>query len=100
MKSVSITWDDKTPSEERMAAGIDDDPFCFDTGVTSHISPVKGDFVDLKPMAPRNIWGVNGIVIPTIGTGLVKLQCGKGRNLVLRDTLYAPQAVLQLISVG
>ena len=83
-----------------MAAGIDDDPFCFDTGATSHISPVQGDFVDLKPITPRNIQGVNGIAIPTIGTGLVKLRCGKKRNLVLRDTLYAPQAVLQLISVG
>ena len=83
-----------------MAAGIDDNPFCFDTGATSHISPVKGDFVDLKPIAPRNIWGVNGIASPAIGTGLVKLRCGKGRNLVLRDALYAPQAALRLISVG
>ena len=50
-EKVSITWDNKTLSE-KMAAGIDDKPFCFDTGATSHISPVKGDFVKLKPIAP------------------------------------------------
>ena len=83
-----------------MAAGIDDEPFFFDTGATSHISPVKGDFVELKPIAPRNIRGVNGIASPAIGTGLIKLRCSKGRNLTLRDTLYAPQAALHLISVG
>ena len=73
-----------------MAAGIDDDPFCFDTGATSHISPVKGDFVNLKPIAPRNIWEVNGIAIPTIGTGPSNSSVARG------ETLYSEMLYMHL----
>jgi len=79
---------------------MEDTPFCFDTGMTSHISPIKVDFMELKPITPRNIWGVNGMVIPAIGTCLINVRYGKGRRIILRDILYAPHATLHLISVG
>jgi hypothetical protein len=77
-----------------------DMPFCFDTGATSHISPIHTDFVELKPISPKEIRGVNGYSIPAIGIGKIKLRCRKGRKFTLQDALFAPQAALQLISVG
>src|SRR6266481_5215546 len=59
MTGVSVTWNDMTlhrmhptvntdvlppPGGEQMAALTDEEPFCFDTGVMSHISPVRADF--------------------------------------------------------
>ena len=70
-------------------AFMEDNSFCFNTGAMSHISPIKVDFMDLKPIAPRSIQGVNGISIPAIGIGLVKVRYGKGRRITLRDVLYA-----------
>jgi hypothetical protein len=48
------------------------------------------------------VWGLKGMsssCISVIGRGTVKLRCGKGRNLMLKDVLYVPQAALCLISV-
>ena len=83
-----------------MEAFTDEEPFCFNTGATSHISPIRANFAELNPIAPRSIKGVNGVAIPTIGTGLVKVRCRKGRNIMLKDALFAPQAALHLISIG
>ena len=69
-------------------------------GATSHISLNKADFADLKPIALRNIRGVDRSSIHAIGTGSVRVKCKEGRRFMLKDNLYTPQATLQLISVG
>jgi len=81
-------------------AFVEDYSFCFDNGATSHILPVKADFVDLNSIAPRSIQGVNRITILAIGIGLVKVRCRKGRRNTLGDVLYVPHATLRLISIG
>ena len=86
--------------DENVAVAHDDMAFHFDTGATSHISPCHTDFINFTPITPRSIRGVNGSAIPALGIGQIKLQCGKGRNLTLKKSLFAPQATMRLISVG
>ena len=114
-EKVSIAWNNATSCKLQPITDADthlqvegehatistmEGPFCFDTRAMSHISPNKADFTDLKPITPKNICGVDGASIPAIAIGLVKIRCGKGRKFTLKDTLYAPQAALHLISVG
>jgi hypothetical protein len=79
-EKVSIAWDDRTKrkveydsitapltDQERVALAKTDMAFCFDTGATSHISPNRGDFTKLRSIPPKEIHGVNGLSIPTIG---------------------------------
>ena len=114
-EKVSVTWDDITlhrthlkngesmpPSAggDQTVAFMEDNSFCFNTGAMSHILLIKVDYMDMKPIAPRSMQGVNGISILAIGIGLVKVRCGKGRKITLRDVLYVLYATLHLISVG
>ena len=85
---------------ENAAVAHNDTAFHFDTGATSHISPCHTDFVDFTPITPRRIHGVNRSTIPALGIGKIKLWCRKGRNLMLKNSLFAPQATMHLISVG
>ena len=43
---------------------------------------------------------MNGDSIPAIGTGTIRLRCGKGRRLTLKNTLFVPNTALRLISVS
>jgi len=88
-----------TPNEEALVA-YNDTAFHFDTGATSHISPFRTDFVSFSPIAPKSICGVNGSAIPALGIGKIRLWCGKGRNLTLKNSLFALQETMRLISVG
>src|SRR5467141_857877 len=75
-------------------------PFCIDSGCTSHCSPICSDFIDLTPIPHHAIRGMNGNSIPAIGVGTIRLRCGKGRKLTLKNALFMPDAALWLISVG
>jgi len=100
----SIAWNLNTMCqfviEEIASVSTINTPFFFDTGATSHILPFVSDIIELTHMEPKEICGVNGASIPALGTGIIKIQCGKGRDFVLNHALYAPQAALHLISVG
>ena len=43
---------------------------------------------------------MNGDSIPAVGMGTIRLRCGKGRKLTLKNALFIPDAALRLISVG
>ena len=43
---------------------------------------------------------MNGDSIPAVGMGTIRLRCGKGRKLTLKNVLFVPDAALQLISVS
>src|SRR6266481_259689 len=73
---------------ERINTAVIDTPHFLDSGAMSHCSPHHADFVELAPIAPHRIKGVNGSCIVAIGIGWVKLCCGKGHQLELQDVLY------------
>jgi len=103
-EKVSIAWNQTTTHsliiEETAAASSINSPICFDTGATSHISLFKLDFVNISPIDPKQIHGVNGASILAIGIGVIKVRCGKGSKFMLNYALYTPQVALCLISVG
>ena len=68
--------------EEMAAVTSISTPFCFDTSAMSHILPFKSDFARLNSIEPKGINGVNGASIPTIGLGVIKVRCGKGRRFM------------------
>ncbi|KAF8585018.1 hypothetical protein K439DRAFT_1344360 [Ramaria rubella] len=59
-ENVSTVW-------IKLQVDGDATPFFLDTGATSHCSPIKSDFIDLEPIEPRSVRGVNGVSIPAIG---------------------------------
>jgi len=87
-------------ASERANAAVDDTPHYLDSGAMSHCSPHRADFLELMLIAPCRIKGVDGSYIAAVRIGRVKIWCGKGRQLELRDILYVPQVALCLISVG
>src|SRR5882672_10558620 len=113
-ESWSGVWDEKTVTmgctdksqiskpggEEVCTAAYTQPPYCIDSGCTSHCSPVRSYFIDLTPIPHRAVHGMNGSSIPAIGVGTIRLKCGKGRKLTLKNVLFVPDAALQLISVG
>jgi hypothetical protein len=90
----SIEWNQDTTrnappnaAEEQASIVIPKDPFYIDSGTTSHCSPHKLDFTELKSILPRTIGGSNRMSIATVGRGKICLRCRKGRRLTLKDTL-------------
>ena len=84
----------KTGEEQACAATSTPCPYCIDSGCTSHCSPVCSDFTHLEPIPHRPIRGMNGDLIPAVGMGTIKLRCGKGRKLTLKNALFVPDAAL------
>lgn len=106
MKDVvlaSITVAPFSPEERTAFANTskdERDPYHMDSGATSHCSPHCSNFIELTPIKPQAIRGVNGLSIAAIGVGKIKLSMGKGWRLTLKEVLFAPRAALRLISVG
>lgn len=84
----------------RSPISIDDHPFYVNTGATVHISPVKSDFLTLRPIPSHAIKGVGGSSITAIGMGDIKICIAHRAYITLRDALYIPNATVRLISVG
>jgi hypothetical protein len=113
-EKCSIEWNNKTtheasvtladispiPTTESVNITTPNDPFYVDSGATSHCSPYQSDFMELRPIPPHEINGINGTSIVGIGRGKIIIKIGNGRKLTLVDVLYVPQASLRLISVG
>jgi len=83
----SIAWNQSTTCgliiEETAVMSSIDTPFCFNTGVTSHISLFKSDFVNISPIEPKQIHSMNGTSILAIGISVIRVSCGKGRRFTL-----------------
>ena len=90
----SVNWN------QVIASAVDSLPYYLDSGATSHCSPNRDDFSDIRSIPPREIRGINGSTISAVAVGTIKLRCGKGRRLHLHDALYIPDARLRLISIG
>jgi hypothetical protein len=113
-EKCSIEWNNETtreapvtladispiPTTEFVNIATPNDPFYVDLGATSHCSPHCSDFVELRPIPPCKINGINGTSIAGIGRGKIIVKIGKGRKLTLVDVLHVPQASLHLISFG
>ncbi|KAI1791484.1 hypothetical protein LXA43DRAFT_1082565 [Ganoderma leucocontextum] len=74
-------------------------PWYLDSGALTHLSPVKTDFVSLRPIAPHAIHGVNGSTIHATAVGTVWCSLSNGRSLELVDALYVSAAAICLISI-
>jgi GAG-pre-integrase domain len=86
-------------ASKKVPLSVIDYPFFLDTGATTHLSPERADFLDLRPIPPRSITGVGGTQICAIGVGTIRLSVGRGTRLVLEDVLYVPSATVCLVSV-
>ncbi len=74
-----------------------------DSGTTSHISNRRETFSDFKPLEATSIAGIGSASVRALGRGTVLLDCkvnGKTITHQLKDTLYAPNAVNNLISIS
>src|SRR5882672_3466117 len=78
----------KPGGEEACTAAYTQLPYCIDSGCTSHCSPIRSDFIDLMPIPHHAVCGMNGSSIPAIGVGTIRLKCGKGRKLTLKNALF------------
>lgn len=92
--SACLDWDSALT-----ASSPSPKPFLFDSGATTHISPLRSDFVSIMPIPPCGIRGVNGSVVYAAGTGRIKLSVGRGKSITLENALYVPSATVRLISV-
>jgi hypothetical protein len=101
-RNVSVTTSVMPLTMEEYVAALEDHDtlFYMESGVTSHCSPVHTDFVELAPIKAHDIKGMSSTCISAISRGTINLKCLKGKNLILRDILYIPQAMLHLISIG
>ncbi|KAL7277877.1 hypothetical protein ACG7TL_008824 [Trametes sanguinea] len=88
---VSLDWGDTA----LLACSAGTEPFKAST----HLSPTHKDFTMLASIAPRGIRSVNGSLIYTTGIGTIHLNVGSGKQLILENVLYVPQATVHLISV-
>ncbi|CDO77251.1 hypothetical protein BN946_scf184753.g1 [Trametes cinnabarina] len=94
----SLDWDsDAAFSVSTPAASSE--PFLFDSGASTHVSPLRSDFTTLTPISPHGIRGVNGSIIYAVGIGQIHLTVGRGKRLTLEHALYVPNATVRLISV-
>ncbi|TFY50468.1 hypothetical protein EVJ58_g11038 [Rhodofomes roseus] len=88
------------PAASRRVSTVGSEPFVFDSGASTHLSPNRRDFHELRPIAPRGIRGIDGSVIHACGVGKVRLRIGRGACIVLDDVLYVPRATVRLISIS
>lgn len=74
-----------------------------DSGTTSHISNRRETFIDFKPLETTSIAGIGNTSVQALGRGTVLLDCEVDGKLImhrLKDTLYTPNAVNNLISIS
>lgn len=74
--------------------------WALDTGWTQHLSQ---DFINIRAYSGGAIQGISGSTIQPQGVGTVKLGCTilERRVIMLSsDTLFCPDAVINLISVS
>lgn len=94
-----ISADDEAALISRLA----NTPIIIDSGTTSHIHPTLSDFSDLDSRDSSQISGING-KLASKGRGTFSLQVrrpdGRKSRLRLRETLFAPDAQVTLISVS
>lgn len=65
-----------------------------------HIFPNVKDFVTIKSVQHRPIWGVGGSAIFATGVGTIHLHTAEGEHLNLENALYVFKSTVQLLSIS
>jgi hypothetical protein len=74
-----------------------------DSGCTVHLANDRDIFTDYTPLDGEVIKGLGGNVVKALGRGTVTLESqinGKTETVKLYNTLYAPTAVNNLLSIS
>jgi hypothetical protein len=75
----------------------------YDSGASRHMSPHRKSFVTYRPISARPILSANNEVFHAIGMGDLQITVPNGSNstnVLLRDTLHAPDLALTVVSIG
>ena len=75
----------------------------YDSGASCHMSPFRQQFVSYRAIPPRPIMAANKRVFYASGIGDVRIRVPNGQistPVVLRDTLYAPDIALTVVSIS
>ncbi|XP_023635178.1 uncharacterized protein LOC111829650 [Capsella rubella] len=76
------------------------DMWICDTGCTSHMTPRKEWFVDLKMLEPGSVKMANNTSSQVKGIGSVRIQNEDGTTVLLTNVKYVPEMTRNLISLG
>lgn len=76
------------------------DMWICDTGCTSHMTPRKEWFVDLKMLEPGSVEMANSTTSQVKGIGSVRIQNEDGTTVLLTNVKYVPDISRSLISLG
>ena len=74
-----------------------------DSATTSHITNQRSAFIEYMPLQEKKITGIGNIGTEAQGCGTIQIvSCVNEKNITitLRDTLYAPKAVNNLLSLS
>jgi len=107
---ANVNWDSHSQAIDTAAMSVlststdiyvttDVSPFLIDSGASTGISPYKADFINLRSYT-RQVKGIGGSIIDAYGVGDIKIQITKDAVLLLKDSLYIPNATVRLISVS
>jgi transposase InsO family protein len=75
----------------------------YDLGASRHMSPFRERFITYNEIPPCPITAANNHVFYAVGTGDLQIDVPNGKNtqqVVLKDTLHAPDMGLTVVSIG
>ena len=75
----------------------------YDSGVSRHMSPFRHKFTTYHPIPPRAIVTADKRTFHAEGIGDLQIEVPNGKKstkVLLKDTLYAPQIGLTIVSIG
>jgi hypothetical protein len=75
----------------------------YDSSASRHLSPYRHRFTNYRAIPPRAITAPDQRVVYAIGTGDLQINVPNGSAttpILLRDTLYAPEIALTIISIS
>lgn len=75
-------------------------PFYMDSSTTMHISLCASDFVTFHAILPWAIKGVGGTSIQAVSIGQIRLQVQNQTEIYLKNVLYIPTSIVQLILIS
>jgi hypothetical protein len=74
-----------------------------DSATTSHITNQRSAFIEYEPLHEKRITGIGNTGTEALGRGTIQIVSRvneKNTTITLRDTLYAPKAVNNLLSLS
>lgn len=87
----------KTTNEPEIsfAAGPSRAGWLLDSGASSHMSPSRADFHEMRPVAAGvKVTVADGAKLQATGVGVVKSKLQSGRIVSVCDVLYVPNSIV------